>query len=123
MTGATLTIDQIRAVARCNAEPTLFLETFGESVEVTPEAIVPHRSSFDWKDAQRLLDAEALAEYEPALSEARKAYHRTLAKAVREKVDDIESVRTECRETWDATLAPLWARLYVETRRRVGDAA
>lgn len=115
---ATLRIEQIDAIANCAAEPALFRELFGDSVEVSVEAIWEHRDRFDWRDARRLLDAESRAEYDPLLRQARIDYWRALTPFGKDRGPEFEAARTAARDAWDSTLAPAWAKLYVATQAR-----
>lgn len=79
----TVTTEWLRGLA-CSEQVALFAETFGESVDITPESIARAAEAgldLEWA-AEHLLTATAWAAYDQATATAWAAYEQAKATAV-----------------------------------------
>jgi len=75
-----LFLETLRNLAACADQRQRFADTFGESVDVTPELCVSVADQFSWDwAAEHLLSPEAWAEYERATRPAWAEFERVCA--------------------------------------------
>jgi hypothetical protein len=79
-----ITVKMLESKKACTSQVNLFVELFGDSVEVTKELCLKHASDFDFEWAtQHLLKISARRAYNEAVAPARRAYNEAVAPARR----------------------------------------
>jgi len=114
----TLTLQRLIDLGACADQRELFRETFGDSVDVTPELCVSVADKFDWRwAAEHLLSAPAWAEYERATAPAWAECERVEAPAWAE----YERVKALARAEYKRVEAPAWAEYQRVEARTFGE--
>ena len=101
-----LTLETLLKRGACADQCQRFADTFGNSVDVTPELCVSVADQFDWAWAVwRLLSPEAQAEHERVCALARAEYER---------------VRDSAQAKYERVYAPAWAEYWRVCAREFG---
>jgi hypothetical protein len=109
-----LTLQQLKDADACNAQVSLFQQTFGASVEVTVELAEQYAQQFDFDFAARhFLTAAAYAEYDKVRAAARAEYNKVRAPAY------AEYYKVTAAAAWaeyDKVIAAAFAAAYINDK-------